>query len=156
MVQSLLVFCLPCFQLNDVSLIDATIRYHSDRCVMVALCCLPWSTLQSTLLHLAAGYNRTRIVQRLIQHGADVHAKDKGSVLRASVRHDAMLPCTLPVVLLSPFQYADVGGSDYLPPTMFRLDECVWLGGVLSWSFLLTFQEQTRWGDVNSRRMGLG
>lgn len=33
---------------------------------------------QSTPLHLAAGYNRTRIVQLLIQHGADVHAKDKG------------------------------------------------------------------------------
>jgi ankyrin repeat protein len=36
---------------------------------------------QSTPLHLAAGYNRTRIVQLLIQHGADVHAKDKGLVL---------------------------------------------------------------------------
>lgn len=34
--------------------------------------------LQSTPLHLAAGYNRTRIVQLLLQHGADVHAKDKG------------------------------------------------------------------------------
>lgn len=36
--------------------------------------------LQSTPLHLAAGYNRTGIVQRLLQHGADVHAKDKGYV----------------------------------------------------------------------------
>lgn len=34
--------------------------------------------LQSTPLHLAAGYNRVRIVQLLLQHGADVHAKDKG------------------------------------------------------------------------------
>ena len=33
---------------------------------------------KSTPLHLAAGYNRTRIVQLLLQHGADVHAKDKG------------------------------------------------------------------------------
>lgn len=33
---------------------------------------------QSTPLHLAAGYNRVRIVQLLLQHGADVHAKDKG------------------------------------------------------------------------------
>ncbi|TKC52981.1 hypothetical protein EI555_015631, partial [Monodon monoceros] len=32
----------------------------------------------STPLHLAAGYNRVRIVQLLLQHGADVHAKDKG------------------------------------------------------------------------------
>lgn len=36
--------------------------------------------LQSTPLHLAAGYNRVRIVQLLLQHGADVHAKDKGYV----------------------------------------------------------------------------
>lgn len=33
---------------------------------------------QSTPLHLAAGYNRVRIVQLLLQYGADVHAKDKG------------------------------------------------------------------------------
>ena len=33
---------------------------------------------RSTPLHLAAGYNRTRIVQLLLNHGADVHAKDKG------------------------------------------------------------------------------
>lgn len=33
---------------------------------------------KSTPLHLAAGYNRTRIVQLLLQQGADVHAKDKG------------------------------------------------------------------------------
>lgn len=33
---------------------------------------------RSTPLHLAAGYNRIRIVQILLQHGADVHAKDKG------------------------------------------------------------------------------
>jgi len=29
-------------------------------------------------LHLAAGYNRTRIVEILLKHGADVLAKDKG------------------------------------------------------------------------------
>ena len=33
---------------------------------------------KSTPLHLAAGYNRTEIVTILLQHGADVHAKDKG------------------------------------------------------------------------------
>ena len=33
---------------------------------------------KSTPLHLAAGYNRTRIVKMLLQHGANVHAKDKG------------------------------------------------------------------------------
>lgn len=35
---------------------------------------------RSTPLHLAAGYNRSRVVQILLQNGADVHAKDKGSV----------------------------------------------------------------------------
>ena len=36
---------------------------------------------KSTPLHLAAGYNRTRIVQLLLTHGADVHAKDKGGLV---------------------------------------------------------------------------
>ncbi|XP_062988968.1 poly [ADP-ribose] polymerase tankyrase-2 [Elgaria multicarinata webbii] len=36
---------------------------------------------KSTPLHLAAGYNRIKIVQRLLQHGADVHAKDKGDLV---------------------------------------------------------------------------
>lgn len=35
---------------------------------------------RSTPLHLAAGYNRSRVVQILLQNGADVHAKDKGLV----------------------------------------------------------------------------
>uniref|UniRef100_A0AAR2IQQ3 Poly [ADP-ribose] polymerase n=1 Tax=Pygocentrus nattereri TaxID=42514 RepID=A0AAR2IQQ3_PYGNA len=36
---------------------------------------------KSTPLHLAAGYNRVRIVQLLLQYGADVHAKDKGGLV---------------------------------------------------------------------------
>lgn len=36
---------------------------------------------RSTPLHLAAGYNRGRVVQLLLQHGADVHAKDKGGLV---------------------------------------------------------------------------
>jgi ankyrin repeat protein len=40
---------------------------------LIAFC-----VFQSTPLHLAAGYNRTRIVQLILQQGADVHAKDKG------------------------------------------------------------------------------
>eukprot|EP00106_Octopus_bimaculoides_P015464 XP_014782906.1 PREDICTED: tankyrase-1-like [Octopus bimaculoides] len=36
---------------------------------------------QSTPLHLAAGYNRTQIVKLLLQHRADVHAKDKGGLV---------------------------------------------------------------------------
>jgi tankyrase len=36
---------------------------------------------KSTPLHLAAGYNRVKVVQLLLQHGADVHAKDKGGLV---------------------------------------------------------------------------
>ncbi|KAE8749458.1 hypothetical protein FOCC_FOCC003724 [Frankliniella occidentalis] len=36
---------------------------------------------RSTPLHLAAGYNRSRVVQLLLQRGADVHAKDKGGLV---------------------------------------------------------------------------
>ncbi|KAK6638711.1 hypothetical protein RUM43_006978 [Polyplax serrata] len=36
---------------------------------------------RSTPLHLAAGYNRGRVVQLLLKHGADVHAKDKGGLV---------------------------------------------------------------------------
>ncbi|XP_017772298.1 PREDICTED: tankyrase [Nicrophorus vespilloides] len=36
---------------------------------------------RSTPLHLAAGYNRNRVVQILLQNGADVHAKDKGGLV---------------------------------------------------------------------------
>lgn len=32
----------------------------------------------STPLHFAAGYNRVPVVEYLLSHGADVHAKDKG------------------------------------------------------------------------------
>ena len=35
----------------------------------------------STPLHFAAGYNRVAVVEYLLEHGADVHAKDKGYVL---------------------------------------------------------------------------
>ncbi|KAK3589737.1 hypothetical protein CHS0354_021059 [Potamilus streckersoni] len=35
----------------------------------------------STPLHFAAGYNRVVVVDYLLQHGADVHAKDKGGLV---------------------------------------------------------------------------
>ncbi|XP_034781886.1 poly [ADP-ribose] polymerase tankyrase-2-like isoform X2 [Acipenser ruthenus] len=35
----------------------------------------------STALHFAAGYNRVAVVEYLLQHGADVHAKDKGGLV---------------------------------------------------------------------------
>ena len=43
--------------------------------------CICDVVLQSTPLHLAAGYNRVGVVQLLLQHGADVHAKDKGGLV---------------------------------------------------------------------------
>nr|CAD7202447.1 unnamed protein product [Timema douglasi] len=43
---------------------------------------------RSTPLHLAAGYNRNRVVQLLLQHGADVHAKDKGERDHARASHE--------------------------------------------------------------------
>jgi len=35
----------------------------------------------STPLHFAAGYNRVSVVEYLLEHGADVHAKDKGGLV---------------------------------------------------------------------------
>uniref|UniRef100_A0A8C7UCB1 Poly [ADP-ribose] polymerase n=1 Tax=Oncorhynchus mykiss TaxID=8022 RepID=A0A8C7UCB1_ONCMY len=35
----------------------------------------------STPLHFAAGYNRVAVVEYLLHHGADVHAKDKGGLV---------------------------------------------------------------------------
>uniref|UniRef100_H2ZNF9 Poly [ADP-ribose] polymerase n=1 Tax=Ciona savignyi TaxID=51511 RepID=H2ZNF9_CIOSA len=35
----------------------------------------------STPIHFAAGYNRVAVVEYLLQHGADVHAKDKGGLV---------------------------------------------------------------------------
>lgn len=59
--------------------------------VYIVNCCLPQKLCtvhsvncrdiegrQSTPLHFAAGYNRVSVVEYLLQHGADVHAKDKG------------------------------------------------------------------------------
>ncbi|UYV66639.1 TNKS2, partial [Cordylochernes scorpioides] len=36
---------------------------------------------QSTPLHFAAGYNRVSVVEILLRHGGDVHAKDKGGLV---------------------------------------------------------------------------
>lgn len=56
----------------------------------------------STPLHFAAGYNRVAVVEYLLHHGADVHAKDKGSVLRCCFscthRYRHLMP--LPVSVL--------------------------------------------------------
>lgn len=39
------------------------------------------SRTQSSPLHLAAGYNRVGVVQLMVKHGGDVHAKDKGGLV---------------------------------------------------------------------------
>lgn len=56
-------------------------------CALQQLCtpqnvnCRDLEGRHSTPLHFAAGYNRVAVVEYLLHHGADVHAKDKGSVL---------------------------------------------------------------------------
>ena len=53
-------------------------------CVLQQLCtpqnvnCRDLEGRHSTPLHFAAGYNRVAVVEYLLHHGADVHAKDKG------------------------------------------------------------------------------
>lgn len=44
----------------------------------LAVNCRDLDGRHSTPLHFAAGYNRVAVVEYLLQHGADVHAKDKG------------------------------------------------------------------------------
>uniref|UniRef100_A0A8C7Z3E4 Poly [ADP-ribose] polymerase n=1 Tax=Oryzias sinensis TaxID=183150 RepID=A0A8C7Z3E4_9TELE len=65
--QSLKFFLLELFFPNSLLTVLQPLNQQHDQC--------------STPLHLAAGYNRVRIVQLLLQHGADVHAKDKGGLV---------------------------------------------------------------------------
>jgi hypothetical protein len=59
---------------------------------------------KSTPLHLASGYNRTRIVQLLLQHGADVHAKVGGGYITLlwSIYRSKSIPPP-PDMIFSPF-----------------------------------------------------
>lgn len=50
-------------------------------CTLQNVNCRDAEGRQSTPLHFAAGYNRVAVVEYLLQHGADVHAKDKGCKL---------------------------------------------------------------------------
>ncbi|XP_016403316.1 tankyrase-2-like, partial [Sinocyclocheilus rhinocerous] len=47
-------------------------------CTLQNVNCRDVEGRQSTPLHFATGYNRVAVVEYLLQHGADVHAKDKG------------------------------------------------------------------------------
>ncbi|XP_058043864.1 poly [ADP-ribose] polymerase tankyrase-2 isoform X5 [Ahaetulla prasina] len=50
-------------------------------CTTQSVNCRDIEGRQSTPLHFAAGYNRVSVVEYLLQHGADVHAKDKGGLV---------------------------------------------------------------------------
>ncbi|XP_056152735.1 poly [ADP-ribose] polymerase tankyrase-2 [Lampris incognitus] len=50
-------------------------------CTLQNVNCRDVEGRQSTPLHFAAGYNRLAVVEYLLQHGADVHAKDKGGLV---------------------------------------------------------------------------
>ncbi|XP_038620066.1 LOW QUALITY PROTEIN: poly [ADP-ribose] polymerase tankyrase-2 [Tachyglossus aculeatus] len=59
---------------GDVETVKRLCTAHSVNCRDV-------EGRQSTPLHFAAGYNRVSVVEYLLQHGADVHAKDKGGLV---------------------------------------------------------------------------
>uniref|UniRef100_S4RWH8 Poly [ADP-ribose] polymerase n=1 Tax=Petromyzon marinus TaxID=7757 RepID=S4RWH8_PETMA len=50
-------------------------------CTTQTVNCRDMEGRHSTPLHFAAGYNRVSVVEYLLQHGADVHAKDKGGLV---------------------------------------------------------------------------
>uniref|UniRef100_A0A8B9KYW1 Poly [ADP-ribose] polymerase n=1 Tax=Astyanax mexicanus TaxID=7994 RepID=A0A8B9KYW1_ASTMX len=50
-------------------------------CTLQNVNCRDLEGRQSTPLHFASGYNRVTVVDYLLQHGADVHAKDKGGLV---------------------------------------------------------------------------
>ncbi|XP_078717480.1 poly [ADP-ribose] polymerase tankyrase-2-like isoform X1 [Lampetra fluviatilis] len=53
----------------------------SQLCTTQTVNCRDMEGRHSTPLHFAAGYNRVSVVEYLLQHGADVHAKDKGGLV---------------------------------------------------------------------------
>ncbi|XP_078426209.1 poly [ADP-ribose] polymerase tankyrase-1 isoform X2 [Cetorhinus maximus] len=65
---------------------EATPPFYNICCVQ-QLCttqnvnCRDLEGRHSTPLHFAAGYNRVAVVEYLLHHGADVHAKDKGGLV---------------------------------------------------------------------------
>ncbi|KAL1436839.1 hypothetical protein MTO96_049239 [Rhipicephalus appendiculatus] len=61
---------------GDLDIVKKLISSHVD-----IVNCRDVDGRQSTPLHFAAGYNRVAVVEFLLQHGADVHAKDKGGLV---------------------------------------------------------------------------
>lgn len=61
---------------GDMEVVKKLIAAHPH-----AVNCRDLDGRHSTPLHFAAGYNRVAVVEYLLQHGADVHAKDKGGLV---------------------------------------------------------------------------
>ncbi|WAR21517.1 TNKS1-like protein [Mya arenaria] len=61
---------------GDMEVVRKLIAAHPH-----AVNCRDLDGRHSTPLHFAAGYNRVAVVEYLLQHGADVHAKDKGGLV---------------------------------------------------------------------------
>ena len=73
--------CLYCHDMNKSrGHVISQLKHVEHECVSLLLDMHP-PPIQSTPLHLAAGYNRVGVVEVLIKHGADVHAKDKGGLV---------------------------------------------------------------------------
>ncbi|XP_051959075.1 poly [ADP-ribose] polymerase tankyrase-2-like isoform X2 [Xyrauchen texanus] len=70
---------------TDRQLLEASksgdLEVVKKRCTLQNVNCRDVEGRQSTPLHFAAGYNRVAVVEYLLQHGADVHAKDKGGLV---------------------------------------------------------------------------
>ncbi|MGH0145825.1 UNVERIFIED_CONTAM: hypothetical protein FKN15_026718, partial [Acipenser sinensis] len=70
---------------NDRQLLEAAKSGDSEvvkkLCTLQNVNCRDIEGRLSTALHFAAGYNRVAVVEYLLQHGADVHAKDKGGLV---------------------------------------------------------------------------
>ncbi|XP_013391608.1 tankyrase-1 isoform X2 [Lingula anatina] len=61
---------------GDMEVVKKLIGIHSN-----TVNCRDLDGRHSTPLHFAAGYNRVAVVKFLLEHGADVHAKDKGGLV---------------------------------------------------------------------------
>ncbi|KAI0235048.1 Poly [ADP-ribose] polymerase tankyrase-2 [Lamellibrachia satsuma] len=61
---------------GDVEVVKKLVTAHPH-----AVNCRDLDGRHSTPLHFAGGYNRVNLVEFLLKHGADVHAKDKGGLV---------------------------------------------------------------------------
>jgi tankyrase len=61
---------------GDLEVVKKIVAAHPH-----AVNCRDLDGRHSTPLHFAAGYNRVAVVEFLLKHGADVHAKDKGGLV---------------------------------------------------------------------------